>query len=674
MNKNRRKKNIKEKINKRIDICQIVIYLSFFIIVISLSNIILFKKDYYMEMLKTMTSNTYEYATVPRGRIYDRNYNILVDNEEVATIYYLKPSKVKASFELNTALKLANILEVDYKKLTERMLKDYYLVDKGDTNSLITDEEWDKYYDRKLNDNDIYYLKLSRITTDMLDEYTEVEREASYIYYLMNNGYSYEEKVIKKGSLSDLEIASISSNLEELDGIYIKYDWERVYPYGDVFRSILGNISKISKEDKNYYLEKGYSLNDIVGVSYIEKEYEDFLRGTKGTYKIENNETVMLSKGERGNDIVLTIDIKLQQEIEKILTKEIITMKSDANTNLFNHIYVVIQDPRNGEVLAMAGREVVKINGLWNSYDVTPQVLTNPITPGSIVKGASMIVGYNENAIKIGEYQVDECIKLYSKPRKCSWVTLGRINDITAISQSSNVYQFKTAMKVAGLNYYYNANLTDTNGALEKYRKTFNEFGLGVKTGIDLPFDSVGNIGKSDAIDLLLNYTIGQYDTYTTMQISEYISTLATGGTRYRPHLLKEVHAPDNKNELGTLIYQTEKEVMSTVETKKEYIERVQLGFREATTTGLAVRYMGNAYKTAGKTGTSETFADTNGDGVIDTPTITNSFVGYYPYDDPKMSIAIIFPNIVSSDSSRRTYGNIRTTREIVNKFLELYG
>ena len=83
---------------------------------------------------------------------------------------------------------------------------------------------------------------------------------------------------------------------------------------------------------------------------------------------------------------------------------------------------------------------------------------------------------------------------------------------------------------------------------------------------------------------------------------------------------------------------------------------------------------MGNAYKTAGKTGTSETFADTNGDGIIDTPTITNAFVGYYPYDNPKMSIAIIFPNIVSSDSSRRTYGNIRTTREIVNKFFELYG
>ncbi len=675
MNKNIRKKNIKDIVNKRIDIYQVAVYVSFLILTISIGNIIILKNSYYTELLQKKTSNVYEFATVPRGRIYDRNYNLLVDNKEVATIYYLKPNKITARKELDISKMVANILKVDYKKLTERMLKDYYLVENSkECNSLITNEEWDKYYDRKLNDNDIYYLKLSRITIEMLNKYSENDKEAAYIYYLMNNGYSYEEKIIKKDDLTDEELASIADNLEELSGIYIKYDWERVYPYGDVFRSILGNISKISKEDKDYYLDKGYSLNDIVGVSYLEKQYEDILKGTKGTYKIENDEIVTLSKGERGNDIVLTIDIKLQQEIEKILTNEIINMKKDPNTDLFNHIYVVIKDPQSGEILAMAGREVIKLNGNWNSYDVTPQVLTNPVTPGSIVKGASMLVGYNENAIKIGEYQVDECIKLYSKPKKCSWITLGRINDITAISQSSNVYQFKTAMKVAGLNYYYNANLTDTNGALEKYRKTFNEFGLGVKTGIDLPVDSIGNIGKSDAIDLLLNYTIGQYDTYTTMQISEYMSTLATGGTRYKPHLLKEIHAPDDKEKIGTLIYETEKEIASTVVTKEEYIKRVQLGFREATTTGLAVRYMGNAYKTAGKTGTSETFADTNGDGIIDTPTITNSFVGYYPYDNPKMSIAIIFPNIVSSDSSRRTYGNIRTTREIVNKFFELYG
>lgn len=209
---------------------------------------------------------------------------------------------------------------------------------------------------------------------------------------------------------------------------------------------------------------------------------------------------------------------------------------------MFNHIYVVINDPNTGEILAMAGKQVIKKNGEYYTYDVTTGVITNSVTPGSVVKGASMLVGYNENAIEIGEYQVDECIKLYSKPEKCSWTTLGRINDITALSQSSNVYQFKTAMKVAGYEYTYNGKFTDTEEAFKKYRKTFNEFGLGVKTEIDLPIDGIGNVGKSSEPDLLLNYVIGQYDTYTTMQLSEYISTIANGGIRYKPHLLKEVY------------------------------------------------------------------------------------------------------------------------------------
>lgn len=285
-----------------------------------------------------------------------------------------------------------------------------------------------------------------------------------------------------------------------------------------------------------------------------------------------------------------------------------------------------------------------------------------------------MLVGYNENAIEIGEYQVDECIKLYSKPEKCSWTTLGRINDITALSQSSNVYQFKTAMKVAGYEYTYNGKFTDTEEAFKKYRKTFNEFGLGVKTEIDLPIDGIGNVGKSSEPDLLLNYVIGQYDTYTTMQLSEYISTIANGGIRYKPHLLKEVYESNNGSNLGTLLYKQDSIILNKVTTKKEYIERVQLGFREVMTTGLGKNYMKGVPSPAGKTGTSESFIDTNDDGIIDTPTITNSFVGYYPFENPKMSMAVTFPNIVSSDSDNRSYGNIRVTRLIANKFFELYG
>lgn len=676
MKKNRKNKSIKPVVDKRINILKVLVYLCFFILMFSLGYIIIFKHSYYSKLLLSMTSDVYEYKSAPRGRIYDRNYNLLVDNKEVSTITYLKPDNITAIEEIEIAKKTASLIDVSYSKLTLRMLKDYWLVVNDSlSNKLIIEEEWEKYENRKLSNTDIYYLKLSRIDESFFSSYTSLEREAAYIYYLMNNGYAYEEKTIKKDDVTDVELANIADNLKSLNGFYIKHDWERVYLYGDTFRSILGNISSISKEDKDYYLANGYSLNDLVGSSYIEKQYEEILRGTKGTYRISDDGIVNVSNGKRGNDIVLTIDIKLQQEIEKILEEEIIKTKNEPSTSLFNHAYVVIKDPNNGEILAMAGRQVIKRNGEYVVYDVTPGVLTNPLTPGSVVKGASMLVGYNESAIEIGEVLKDECIKLYSKPKKCSWKTLGKINDITALSLSSNVYQFKTAMKVAGFNYKYNSKFTDTREAFLKYRKTFNEFGLGVKTEIDLPIDGVGNIGTKTDPDLLLNYVIGQYDTYTTMQLSEYISTIAADGVRYKPHLLKEVYQSDNKDGLGTLLYKVDKEVINVVTADSAYIDRIQQGFREVMITGLGKGFMGNVNSPAGKTGTSESFLDTNNDGVIDTPTLTNSFVGYYPYDNPKMSIAITFPNIVdSSNASSRSYANKRITKLISNKFFELYG
>ena len=119
-------------------------------------------------------------------------------------------------------------------------------------------------------------------------------------------------------------------------------------------------------------------------------------------------------------------------------------------------IFAMIQDPNTGEVLAMAGKKVEWEDGKWVAHDYTPAMLTSPMTPGSVVKAASMLVGYNNNAIKIGEYMMDECVKIASTPKKCSWRNLGYINDIDALALSSNVYQFKTAMRVAGANYTYN--------------------------------------------------------------------------------------------------------------------------------------------------------------------------------------------------------------------------
>ena len=133
----------------------------------------------------------------------------------------------------------------------------------------------------------------------------------------MNKGYSYAEKVIKNKDVTDEEYAEISENIDNLHGVNTKLDWERVYLYGDTFKSVLGSVSSstqgIPSELTDYYLDNGYSMDDRVGISYLEYQYEKYLKGKKAKYKIKNgNNYELVSEGKRGNDIVLTIDINLQ--------------------------------------------------------------------------------------------------------------------------------------------------------------------------------------------------------------------------------------------------------------------------------------------------------------------------------------------------------------------------
>jgi len=491
----------------------------------------------------------------------------------------------------------------------------------------------------------------------------------------MNKGYSYEEKIIKEEGISDLEYAYIAENSSNLFGFDVKYSWERVYLYGDTFKTILGNISNITKEDKNYYLNKGYSLDELVGVSYLEKQYENILKGKKAIYKLgNNNELELIEEGIRGQDIVLTIDINLQMEVEQILSEEILRAKSEANTEYYNHSFVVIQQPNTGEILAMSGKQVLFKNGEYVIQDYTPGIITSPMTVGSVIKGASMYVGYINNVIDIGEYQVDECIKLYSVPKKCSWTTLGYINDLTALAQSSNVYQFKIAMRLAGFNYSYNKKFVISNDVYDKYRTVFHQFGLGVKTEIDLPIESIGNVGKSSSPDLLLNFAIGQYDTYTTMQLSQYITTIASDGKRYQPHLLKQVYKSTNSSELGELDYKVEPKLLNELE-NIDYIKRIQEGMKGVLSYGTGKNTMGYVDNPAGKTGTSESFLDTDKDGKVDTLTLSKTFAGFAPYDNPKMTLTVTSPDLINpnNDNDFSSYANNRIARRISTRYFESY-
>lgn len=644
---------------------------------------VMMNEEYSLDLVAS-TEKIVTGESAPRGRIYDRNYKLLVDNEAVKTIYYKKQDDVTTRDEIELAYKLSDMLEIDYKWLSSSMLKNFwYKSNKDEGDKKITKEERRLYSERKLSLDDLNNMIMDRITEDDLSIYDERGKEAAYIYYLMNKGYSYAEKVIKNEGVTDSEYAVISENIDTLMGVNTKLDWERVYLYGDVFKSILGTVSSskqgIPAELVDYYLENGYKLNDRVGISYLEYQYEKYLKGTKALYKLKNgNNFELVKEGKRGNDIVLTIDIELQKHLEEKLMEEMLITKGEPRTKYYERSYAIVSDPNTGEVLAMAGKQIKKRdNGEYYFIDYTPGIVTTSVTPGSIVKGASMLVGFKYGALKIGQYHTDECIKIKATPKKCSWKYLGRLNDVNALAYSSNVYQYKIAIAVGGGKYQYDKALSINSSAFDKYRDMYASFGLGVKTGIDLPLESLGYMGSSKLPGHLLDFAIGQYDTYTPIQISQYINTLANGGVKLQPYLLKEVYeAPDdNTNKFGEKIYSSEVIEMGKVDVDSKYIDRVKEGFRAVVSYGLGTSYMGN-YRNigAGKTGTSQSFIDVDGDGNVDTETISTSFVGYAPYDNPRMSIVVISPDVAEAGTDSTSGINKKLASSLVNKYFELYG
>ena len=667
------------KSNFRINILLIIILILFALITLKLLYIQIINKDEYVKLLDSITVDEVYSTSTPRGRIYDRNYNLLVDNIGVKTIYYKRKNNTSTSDLVDISYILAKNIEIDYQKLNKTNLKEFYMANNKELcENKITKKEREDLKKRKISLTDINNLKLERITDEELSKYKELDKEAAYIYYLMNKGYYYDEKIIKTYA-TDKEFAYISENISSLKGVNVKLEWERKYLYSDTFKSILGNISSSSSgiplEYKDTYLKKGYELNDRVGVSGLEYEYEDLLKGKKTKYKLNNdNSYTILKDGVRGNDIVLTIDINIQKEIEKILEEEILNAKkNNYNMNYYNGSHVIVVEPNTGEILAMASKQIVNKNGEYKLYDSTPNIFTNPVTPGSIVKGASMTVGYLSGAIDIGTTFLDQCVKILNTPAKCSWTSgLGYLNDISALSYSSNSYQYQTAIKVAGANYYYNGPLEVKKEAFDTYRNIFKQYGLGEKTGIDFPIESYGFKGETYEAGHLLDFAIGQYDTYTPIQIASYINTLASNGNRYKLHFLKEIRNNTNEDKIGTLKDKIEPKLLNTVSLDDKYKDRIKQGFKSVMNS-LGYGYMGNVPSPAGKTGTAESFVDSDDDGNIDKETLSKAFVGYAPSDNPKFSLVVLSPNVKYGENSEYVSPvNNKISARVSNKVFEI--
>ena len=603
-------------IMKKIYYCLItIIYL---LIISRYLYIAYYKHDYYYEEYLNATNKIVYGLNAPRGRILDRNGKVLVDNIGTNTIVFHKLKNIdtkKIAHFLNTII--PNI-----KKASIDEQKKYYLTF-NETDSLLTEKEQELYNNRKISQAEVEEIKLARI--EPLLNYTNKEQQEIHLYYLLNKGYIYDSKIIAK-DVSDEICAKI--NISNISGLTCEYTTKRIYLY-DTLSDILGRTGNITKENKEYYLAKGYSLNDTVGLSYLEKQYDDYLRGEKAKYLVnEDNSLTLISNSKPGNDIYLSIDIELQLQINEILKKNLNKASNLKNTKYYNSSYVLVSNPNTGEIIASTGLMKVKDD----FHDITTNILTSSFTMGSVIKGASHTVGYQNNLIDIGTKINDSCIKLYQVPTKCSYKRLGYIDDITALKTSSNYYQFLTAIKLTGNKYKYNMKLEVEEKDFNTYRDTFAGFGLGSKTGIDLENESLGIKGKTIAPDLLLNLSIGQYDTYTPLQLLNYINTIATNGKRYSLHYLKEVKNKDK------IIYEYQPNLLNIV--KNSNFNRIKEGFKEVLYSGTGRGYTDTLYKPAGKTGTSEVVYNK------DIITINQTYAMFAPYDNPQYSIVVISPNI----------------------------
>lgn len=632
---------------KRYKLLILIIVLFNIIILTRISFLMLNNK--YEDKYNSLTNKLYELGNPPRGRILDANGKVLVDNKGIKVLVYNKLSGNSVKEEIRISKILGAFIDVDTSSLSDKDLYNYFYLD----NKELVDNRIDKnvlndFNNRKIDIEEFNTYKLSLIN---IDEINSLDKDSVMIYKLMNKGYYYEDKVLFKDISDDLLVKLSEFNL---NGIRVDMSYERVFNYDTCLNQLFGEVGFIQKEKIDYYLDNNYQLSDIVGISYLEEEYESYLRGIKAKYKLDNNKLIKVSDEVKGNDLVLGIDIDIQLKIEDLLKKQILNAKKISSSKYYDGSYIVLSDSDTGLIKSLVG--IKYKDGKFISDSVG--VITNTFTVGSVVKGASQFVAYTEGVLDEDTKILDGCVKLKNQLPKCSHKSLGYLNDINAIAYSSNYFQFLNAIKVTGDKYTTNMVFNPDKAYFDSYREYFKSFGLGDYTGIDVGKESSGIVGTKYSGDLLLNYVIGQYDTYSVLQLNQYISTISNNGIRYKLRLGDYV-IDSNSNKLNI----NNKEVLNYVDNK--YLDRIRKSMNAAVKYGTAVNYF-DPKLGGGKTGTSETFY--NGKN-----TTTKSFVGFYNINNTNYAVSIISPNIAYQNSvNNYVYPiNSRLSREITHILFE---
>src|SRR5690625_53626 len=642
------------KIPFRLNLFFFFVFIMFAVLVVQLGVVqILEGEAFQKEIDRTIDDITKN--PVPRGLVYDKNHKLVVSNDPLYSITYTPPKGIQAKDKLELAKNLVDYIELDKEKIdqiTERELKEYwYLLNEDKALDLTTDEEKEE-----LENSELYDLSLKRITDEDIDTISKDEYPVIALKSELDKPSSLTPHIIKNKDISVEEYAKIEENLNELPGINATTDWERDYLYKDTFKDFIGNITTeergIPKEKKEYFKSRGYNNNDRVGISGLEEQYEEYLKGRKEqikyttTKKGEIVDTETLVEGERGKDLVLSLDIDFQEKVDEIVLKEL--KKNIGHSPHLDEAMAVVMNPKTGEILAMSGKTYNRSKSEYS--DIGIKTLHDSNIPGSTVKGATVATGFENDIISPGTVFVDKPLRFKGSPSKSSVTTLGAVNDQDALRRSSNVYMFYIAMQLGGElrnPFPDNGRLKSNPASIQQLRNTFNQTGLGVKTGIDFPYEAVGVIGENPEPSNVLDFAIGQYDTYTTMQLAQYVSTIANDGYRVKPHIVKDIHNPSVDKDLGSIYKSNETEVLNKMKIKDSELKRIQEGFRGAFQSegGTGYSYWsGKNYNPAGKTGTAEYKIYEDGEMVAETENL--SLVGYAPYDDPEIAFAVVVPNL----------------------------
>ncbi|GGM31485.1 hypothetical protein GCM10011351_17040 [Paraliobacillus quinghaiensis] len=681
----KKKKKKKSQLPFRLNILFIFVFVLFSLLILQLGVVQILNGEEAQKQIDK-TENTQATISVPRGLMYDRYGTLILDNVPQRSIVYTPPKNGDSVLKrLEIAEKLAEFIMMeekmdDLEKLVrERDKKEYwYLFNATEAAARLTEEEKD------LDNGGQYQAMLDKIKPNDYNEFNWEDPKLLNIVAIkkeLDAAYQLSPHTIKNENVTELEYALVSEHLYELPGIDALPDWNRVSKVGNTLSTFIGNITSsdqgIPRDKSDYYLTRGYSRNDRVGISGLEEEYESVLRGQKEVveYTTDNNGNIVGSEtiieGKSGNDLVLTVDIKLQQEIDKIVQEELesfISQNPSENKHMEDAL-VVMMDPQTGDVLSLSGAHYDRED---NEYvDQSYRTIIDAHLPGSTIKGATVLAGLDSGVVRPGEEIYDTPIKIAGTREKSSWRNMGYVNDLEAIEKSSNVYMFNVAIRLATATYRYEEPLYNFDwDSFQVLRNYYNQFGLGVETGIDLPYEATGLVGDPGprGQGLLLNLAIGQYDTYTTLQLAQYVSTIANEGYRVRPHLVKEIRQSNAKDSLGPVLESFDTDVLNRVVMDDSYIDRVQEGFKRVVSSGTASgHWRDNKYKVAAKTGTAQNIFYDNGKEIY---TYNLALVGYAPYDEPEVAFAIMIPRAGTGNDQNGIHHAIGN--RIINKYFQL--